>query len=306
MKVSFVATVYNEGRTIKLLLESLFSQSRLADEIIIVDAGSTDNTITEISNFQFPISNTKTRIKLIFKKGNRSVGRNEGIKRATGEIIVCSDAGCILDKDWIKNLVKSFGKKQVDVVSGYYKPIVKNVFEKCLAAYTCVMQDQLDADNFLPSSRSIAFKKSEWESAGGYPEHLDTCEDLVFAKKLKEKNLNFSLAKDAVVYWTQRKNLVEAIHQFFEYATGDGKARYFRKQTPFLFLRYILGFLSIFISLFFKSSLLFCFLGLIFFFYIIWSIVKNYKYIKNSKAMFYLPILQLEKKQEQRSNQRYR
>lgn len=195
MKVSFIATVYNEGASIGGLLESIFSQSKLPDEIIIVDGGSTDNTISEISTFKFPASCLDARIRLIFKKGNRSVGRNEAIKNATNEIIVCSDAGCILDKNWVKNIVKPFKNPDVDVVAGYYEGKANTFFQKCLVPYVLVMPDKINVDDFLPASRSMAFKKSIWKKIGKFPEEFSNNEDYVFAKRLKKHNAKIIFEK---------------------------------------------------------------------------------------------------------------
>ncbi len=292
IKTSFITTVFNEEDSITNFLESIFNQSVLPDEIIIVDAGSTDNTVEKISEFRIPHKKYIPNIKLIFKKGNRSVGRNEGIKKAVNEIILISDAGCILDKDWIKNIIKPFSDKKINVSSGYYSPVAKTVFQKCLATYTSVMPDRIDADNFLPSSRSVAFRKTAWKRVGGYPEKLNTCEDLIFDKRLKDNGYKFKFVKDATVYWPQRKNLLQAIKQFFGYARGDGFARYFRQNTPFLFLRYIFAVYILALAVVMKSYVLDSFIALGLVSYMFWSINKNYRYIKDSKAFLYLPLLQ--------------
>lgn len=285
MKISFIATVFNEEKTIVGLLDSITAQSRMPDEFVIVDGKSTDRTVDSIKD-------KSVKFKIIIKKGNRAVGRNEAIRNARGDIIVCSDAGCILDKSWLKNIAEPFKDPKIDVVAGYYKPIVKNVFEKCLATYACVMPDRLNPKNFLPSSRSIAFKKSVWQKAGGYPEYLDTCEDLVFAKKLKDAGYKFKTRLDAIVYWPQRKNLKEAALQFYRYAEGDGKARYVRSQTLFLFLRYLIGGGLLIIFFVFKSLFILYLISVILFLYLLWSIAKNFKYVGSWQAVFILPILQ--------------
>ncbi|MBU2632200.1 glycosyltransferase [Patescibacteria group bacterium] len=292
MKISLIATTFNEEDSIEEFIKSVSLQTKIPDELIIVDGGSTDKTEDKIRKANPYYKQLK--INLIIKKGNRSVGRNEAIKNAKGDIIVASDAGCTLDKNWIKKITSPFKNKKIDVVAGYYKPIASNVFEKCLATYTSVMIDKLDPKSFLPSSRSIAFKKNAWEYVGGYPENLDTCEDLVFAKKLKKFGLKFQFAKDAIVYWPQRKNLKEAFIQFFNYAKGDGKALYFRfPQTPFLFFRYFFFTYLIFLNFVIYSYSLKITTILIFIAYILWSIWKNYKYVKSFKAIYYLPVLQL-------------
>jgi glycosyltransferase involved in cell wall biosynthesis len=293
MKVSFIATVYNEGSTIKTLLQSLFNQSRFPDEIIIVDGGSTDNTISEISNFQFPVSNSKAKIKLIFKKGNRSVGRNEAIERATGEIIVCSDAGCVLDKNWVKNIIRPFDSPKIDVVAGYYEGKVKTIFEKCLVPYVLVMQDKVNKDSFLPATRSMAFRKSIWEKVGRFPEEFRNNEDYVFANRLKKINANIVFEKKAIVYWMPRSNIKDAFIMFYRFAKGDSESRIYRPKVALIFFRYIVGLILYVAFVISKSTLILNTLYLILIAYILWAIIKNFKYVKDPRAIVLLPLLQV-------------
>lgn len=290
MKISFITTVLNEENTVKNLLTSLNDQTVGVNEVIVVDGLSSDRTIEKIKEFQKSKDN-KLKIKLIISAGKRSIGRNIAIKNATGEIIFCTDAGCTLDKDWVKNLQKQF-TDNIDVVAGYYKPIANSTFEKCLATYTCVMPAQINPKEFLPSSRSIAFRKSAWEKAGGYPEWLNTCEDLYFARQLKRMKFKFAFAKNAIVYWPQRKNIVEAVKQFYYYAVGDGTARYVRKSTPFLFGRYILGLVLLIFFINSDSLFILALIWVLFLNYILWAIMKNYYYVNNKLALFWLPVLQ--------------
>lgn len=287
MKVSFVATVFNEEETIDSLLASLSSQTKKADEIVIVDAGSSDSTLEILKKYS-----KRLPLKVYVKKGNRSVGRNFGIQKASGQIISITDAGCIPDRNWIKKITLPLLSGKSDVSAGFYKPVVNNIFEKSLAAYTCVPSDKVTKD-FLPSSRSIAFTKISWKTVGGYPEELDTCEDLVFANRLKKKKLKFEVVKEAFVKWPQRSDILEAAEQFYSYAKGDGKAGYIRPQTPFLFGRYIVGVLLILHLSITKDSNILMLIILLLILYLVWAINKNYKYVKHILGFFYLPLLQI-------------
>ncbi len=291
MKISFIATVYNEERNIESLLDSLLKQSILPDEIIIVDGDSTDATASILSNFKLQVSNN--RIKFLVKKGNRSVGRNEAIANASGDIIVCSDAGCILDKKWLENITKPFDNEKVDVVAGYYRGLSRNIFQKCLIPYVLVMPDKVNSNNFLPAARSMAFKKSVWKRIGGFPEQFYDNEDYVFAKKLKEKKMMIFFAKDAIAEWIPRENMKEAFIMFYRFARGDAQAQIYRPKVLFIFARYVTGIILLFLFFQLNSYFILSALYFILIIYFVWAVTKNYRYIKDLRAILILPVLQI-------------
>lgn len=304
MKISFIATVLNEADNINIFLRSIVNQTRKADEIIITDGGSIDATTSIISNsclptgkVKFQISNKSKKkipkIKLIIKKGNRSVGRNEAIKNSTGEIIVCSDAGCILDKNWIRSITEPFKDSSVDIVAGYYQGKARNSFEKSIIPYFLVMDGRVDDDNFLPATRSLAFRKSIWEKVGGFPEQFSNNEDYVFARNVKKNKAKMVFKKDAIVYWLPKKTLREAFVAFYRFSLGDVESGILRPKVIFLLLRYFLSFLLFVSFLITRSTFFLNILLILVVIYIIWSIVKNYKYVNEWEAFFYLPLIQI-------------
>lgn len=268
-KISIVVTVLNEEKTIKELLDVLV---RFPAEIIIVDGGSSDRTIEIIKKF--------SGIKLICGKYNRSEGRNIGVAKARGDIIAFTDAGCVPEKDWLKNLTKNMGD---GVVSGYYRGLPKNVFEKCLVPYVLVMPDKIGTE-FLPSTRSMAITKKLFLASGGFDPSLDTSEDFEFAVRLKAAGIKFVFAKDAVVGWIPRKNLKSAAWMFLKFAVSDIQAGIIRPKVKLLALRYYLFFFLIFLYWPFAICL---------FAYLLWAIAKNYKYVNDWRAFYWLPMLQL-------------
>lgn len=248
MKVSFICTILNEERAIGEFLDSLARQSREPDEIVVVDGGSVDGTVDRVEDRRRKTEDRRQKTEnggqkfiIIEKKGfNRSRGRNEAIKMATGDIIVASDAGCILDKKWLEEIVKPFegdgahlasaeasakSRRGVKVVGGFYLPTGNSILQKILGQLTSVPLDKINPATYLPSSRSIAFKKDVWKKVGGYPEDLKYNEDIIFAQSLKKNGFKFAFASKAVVEWPQRKNISEAVKQFFFYAVGDGMAK---------------------------------------------------------------------------------
>jgi len=296
MKVSLIITLLNEEKTIGKLLNSIVEQTKKPDEIIICDGGSKDKTIKITQNSKLKTENHNLKLKILIRHGvNRARGRNEAIEQATGDIICVTDAGCILDENWIANIIKPFNNSSIDIVAGFYQPVTKNVFQKCLACYTSIMTDKVDPANFLPSSRSIAFKKQVWQEIGGYPENLDYCEDLVFAKKLKDRGFKFTFAKDAIVYWPQKENLRQAFAQFFHYAQGDSQARYrpHLNKILLIYLRYLLFFIIFILGFVYDISIYHIFTVGLILAYISWAVIKNYRYVEKTDAVIYLPIIQV-------------
>jgi len=183
MKVSVVCTVLNEEKSIIALLDSLGKQKTKADEIIIVDGGSTDRTIEIVQHY---LKRDRT-IKMLVEKCSRAKGRNLGIDIARNQIIAIIDAGCIADTEWLRKITQPFTDKDIDVVAGFYKMITKNNFQKAASIFLGVSPNKFDV-GYQPSARSMAFRKSVWEKLGGFPESMDdTAEDTMFNyKAIKE------------------------------------------------------------------------------------------------------------------------
>lgn len=295
MRIAFISTVLNEEENIALFLKSILSQTKRPDEVVIVDGGSRDNTLRIIKDWVSKIKSQdfKNRIKIIVKKGNRSLGRNEAIRRSSSDIIACSDAGCILDKNWVKNITSPFKNEKIDVVAGFYKDIAKSVFEKSLIPYVLVMPDKVKPEKFLPAARSMAFKKSVWEKASGFPLNFSNNEDFVFARKLKKIGAKIVFERNALVYYIPRKNIANAFLMFYKFAKGDSESGILRPKVVFVFVRYVILIWFLIYAYFFKLVFILEATFYILIIYIIWSILKNYRYVKDREAFLFLPLIQI-------------
>lgn len=217
-KISIICTVKNEENNISELVESLLAQTFSADEIIFIDGGSTDRTTSILNQY----AERNPQIKLIEKKNtNIAKGRNIGISSSKNEIIAVTDAGTKPQKNWLENLIKKLDEK-TDVVSGFYLPDARTKFESLVAKITFRRIENVNEKIFLPSSRSILFRKKCWKKVGGYPEDSLTAEDTLFDLNLLDAKFRFRFAKDAIVLWRCRHNLQELFKQWFYYGKGDG------------------------------------------------------------------------------------
>jgi len=99
--------------------------------------------------------------------------------------------------------------------------------------------DEINGKKFMPSSRSIAFKKELWKKVGGYPEELYIGEDMFFNFKLKNLGYNIIFNPGAVVFWKIRRNIFQLFKQYFRYAFGDGFANMYFYRHALRFFVYI-------------------------------------------------------------------
>lgn len=237
MNVSVIVTVKNEGEAIRPLLDSLTQQSQLPAEIVICDGGSTDNTLEILAEYQEWLP-----LKIIVMPGaNISQGRNQAIAAAQGPIIATTDAGVMLSPYWLEDITQPIAEGKTAVVSGWFEPDPYTDFEVIMGSTVLPTRRDIDPDTFLPSSRSVAFLKTAWETVGGYPEWLDYSEDLVFDLALRQKYGEFPLAETAVAYFRPRGSLRSFFWQYYRYARGDGKADLWRKRHAIRYLTYLLG-----------------------------------------------------------------
>jgi hypothetical protein len=113
------------------------------------------------------------------------------------------------------------------------------LFEVAMGATVLPELWDVEPDRFLPSSRSIAFRKSAAEAVGGYPEWLDYCEDLVFDLRLRQRFGPFEFEPQALVYFRPRSDLKSFFKQYYQYARGDGKADLWRLRHVIRYLIYL-------------------------------------------------------------------
>ncbi len=224
--ISLIATVLNEGASIRQLMESILAQTVPPDEIVIVDGGSHDDTVAILESYR-----GRLPLRLLVAPGcTISAGRNRAIHAARGDIIAVTDAGVRLEATWLEHISAPLQADNVNVVGGFFRADPQTPFEIALGATTLPLAREIDARRFLPSSRSIAFRKAAAQAAGLYPEWLDYCEDLVFDLRLRAHVGAFAFAPQALAHFRPRADARAFYRQYYRYARGDGKAKLWAKR----------------------------------------------------------------------------
>lgn len=239
--VSVVSPVLNERPVIDRLVAPLLRQARPDDEVVFVDAGSTDGTVERLAWWSARDQRLST---VSVSRGSIGASRNAGVRAARHDVIACTDAGCEPDPGWLDALrAAAADRPPVDLVVGTYRVAVRpdRPFEAALAAVA--WPDPAELRRQTPAwrawtrlfglrfsanrvdGRSVCFTRPAWERAGGFPEHLATAEDEAFGAAVLRSGGSAELCADATVVWSQRKTVREVFRQFRGYGRGGGHSR---------------------------------------------------------------------------------
>lgn len=153
MKVSIIIPVFNGASKISKCLTSILHQSYPIFEAIIINDGSTDETLTLLTKF----ADSDQRIRIINKSNEGvSAARNDGIRNATGKWITFCDADDEVEPDWLKSMVEGIGTSDF-LASGInfikpngvkYSQVLPNVSETNIPTPTSLLEKLIQNNVF--------------------------------------------------------------------------------------------------------------------------------------------------------------
>lgn len=123
MMISVIIPCLNEEKYIPILLESLFAQSDQEYELIVVDGGSEDGTLSVLNKYKRRLPQL-----MILNSSKRGVSfqRNFGAAHATSAHLLFVDADSYLDVDYVRDFKEELHDTQADVATAYIWPNSKN------------------------------------------------------------------------------------------------------------------------------------------------------------------------------------
>lgn len=169
-KVSIIIPCHNYGAYVKQAIQSA-QQQTIPCEVIVVDDGSTDDSLS--------IINEAHPDQIITHKNAQGVSnaRNDGIEKASGNFIVCLDADDMLLPDFIETLLKGFKKRDTAICFAPIALIDKDGADLAQVMFRKApdMEKHKKGTNQVPSC--CMFRKTWWERADGYDVFLHFVED---------------------------------------------------------------------------------------------------------------------------------
>ncbi len=240
--VSVVVPVRNEVGSVGPLLESLRTQTRLPDEVVICDGGSTDGTPDIVAGYA-----CRDMRVTVLREGPAFPGRarNLGIQAAAGEIIALTDAGIRLDARWLERLVAPFEDPcPPDVVFGRFEPVAKCFLQRCIGLAFVPPTDRRSGLR-TPFVASMAMHRGVWARVDRFREDLRSAEDLLFIRGISREGFSVRYAPDAVAFWNPPQDLRAAFRRFATYSSSNIQAGLAREwQLPLLRTYFLMALLT--------------------------------------------------------------
>ncbi|MGB7217834.1 MAG: glycosyltransferase family 2 protein [Vicinamibacterales bacterium] len=170
-RVSVVVPAYNEERTIRVAVETLLESEGADLEVLVVDDGSTDGTVSQVQDLH-----DAGRIQLLRQaNGGKARALNTGIAAATGEVVLYTDADSLFFRDTVAKMVRWFADPSIDAVCGNDMPLRAGTsLQKLLVVTTHIgtgfVRRALSVLGCLPiiSGNLGAIRRSVLQEIGGF------------------------------------------------------------------------------------------------------------------------------------------
>lgn len=168
MKISIITASYNRGKTIRHTVESVLRQTYPDFEYIVVDGGSTDNSIDIVKEYQVAF---KGRLKWISERDKGIYdAMNKGIRMATGDVVgILNSDDFYTDENVLQTVADNFMNYSVDAVYGDIHFVHDADLSKCVRYYSSRLFSPFWLRfGFMPAHPSFYCKKEVYDKVGLY------------------------------------------------------------------------------------------------------------------------------------------
>lgn len=207
-KISIIVPLYNKQRYVKRCLESILCQTYKDFEVIVINDGSTDESLSTVNSF------VDSRLRVFdVPNGGVSRARNLGLQNAKGEYILFVDADDWIDGNYVANIAHSLLQNPADLLlfslsavdaSGHVRklPVPTECPEELLPNYMHI-QD-VESPGFWGWVSNKCIRRDFLEKhLLRFDEHKRLAEDLSFWTDVLSHNPSLSVLKENGYFYLQ-------------------------------------------------------------------------------------------------------
>lgn len=223
--VSVIVPAYNEEEVIEGALASLAGLDYPELEVVVIDDGSTDDTLQRASAWEGRYDNVEFRV-FTKSNGGKATALNTGIGLAKHPFLLCMDADSRLEPDALQRAMQQFSDPSVGAVAGNVKVENRGKLITRLQALEYVeglnlprrAQGFMAAVNIVPGPVGL-FRREALEDVGGYD--TDTfAEDADLTLKMVAAGWKV-VYDDSAVAWTQApESWLDLVQQRYRWTRG--------------------------------------------------------------------------------------
>ncbi len=226
---SIVIPCLDEEAHIEAAVRGAMEQRYPADrlEILVCDGGSRDATRAVVAR----LAAEDPRVRLVDNPGRYpSAGLNEGIRRASGAVIVRMDAHAEYAPDYVATAVETLRRTGATAAGGAARAVARSRFQRALVAALSSplgvggsAYRDASREGFVESVWGGAFRREAFEQVGLFDAGARANEDAELNQRIIEAGGSVYLARDIVSFYYPRASLRDLAAQYYAY--GQGRAR---------------------------------------------------------------------------------
>lgn len=218
VRYSVIVPVYNRPGEIDELLASLAAQTARNFEVIVVEDGSTIPCGDVVRKYADLGLNVR-----YFPKENegRSIARNYGLERASGEYFIFFDSDCVIPDDYFSKLDKMRGGCPYDAFGG--PDAADSSFSTTQKAINFAMTSflttggirggRVSLEKFTPRTFNMGFSREVYDKVGGFREMFS--EDIDMSTRIRHAGFSIGLYPDLPVYHKRRVDFKKFFRQVY-------------------------------------------------------------------------------------------
>lgn len=218
-KVSLYVPCYNAEKHVGRCLDSILKQTYPVDEILIIDDGSTDDTVEIAKNYP---------VKILSHRTNRGLGaaRNTAVKKAKNEFVAAIDSDITLSPTWLEKLMRHFNDKEVAGAGGkLIEKFTESLADRYRATYMthCSHYTEKTVNPYyaLVGSNCV-YRKKVIEEVGYYNEKFRTSfEDVDMYHRVRAKGYKLVYDPEAVAFHWCRDSVSSLLNRAWRYGFAD-------------------------------------------------------------------------------------